>query len=350
MSDLVAAFGDYRRDDITARSWRNEQYILRRMVAHIGDKQIGRVSDIELEDFVRAWRSGGVSRLDGTPGETLSAGGANNVLFSVRQLIRWSARRGYCRGDLVDGIKTQKENPRRNFLRLSATELLEMVVSAKHPRDRAILAAACNTALRGKELADLKIGWLDMSAQSLFVMITKTGDTDYMPLSLEFYREMSAWLDYYRDVTGISELPGDWYLFPTKSRDVFDGCDENKIAIKRPGIIQPERRLSVPPSTIAQRALRAIGVESMEREGMHTIRRSVARLYFDACSNDRGYSSALRETMALLHHKSVATTERYLGLSVELASRDDRLRGKSFLGAMVTPTGNVTPLRRTGSL
>jgi len=63
-------------------------------------------------------------------------------------------------------------------------------------------------------------------------------------------------------------------------------------------------------------------------------------------SSDVGYDAALRTVSAMLHHKSSATTEQYLGLSSERKRRDDRLRGRPFLSALVS-TENVVPLRRT---
>ena len=69
-------------------------------------------------------------------------------------------------------------------------------------------------------------------------------------------------------------------------------------------------------------------------EGIHTIRRSVARIYFDLLA-DEGYDAALRATMVLLHHSQSSTTEQYLGISRERAKRDASLTGKPFLSDLV---------------
>jgi hypothetical protein len=62
-------------------------------------------------------------------------------------------------------------------------------------------------------------------------------------------------------------------------------------------------------------------------------------------SSELGYDAALRTVSALLHHSNMATTERYLGLSSEKKRRDQTLKGRPFLTAMVS-NENVVPLRR----
>jgi len=75
---------------------------------------------------------------------------------------------------------------------------------------------------------------------------------------------------------------------------------------------------------VVQQALAALGLPT-KHQGTHTIRRAAARHFFDSMSSDVGYDAALRTVSAMLHHKSSATTEQYLGLSSERKRRDDRL-------------------------
>ncbi len=101
------------------------------------------------------------------------------------------------------------------------------------------------------------------------------------------------------------------------------------------------------PSQVVQEALRKAGYPT-KGEGVHTIRRSVARAYFDQ-ETALGYDGALRSTQALLHHADGATTEGYLGLTHETKRRDQILLGKSFLTALVgTSDAEVVPMPARG--
>ncbi len=81
------------------------------------------------------------------------------------------------------------------------------------------------------------------------------------------------------------------------------------------------------------------------QEGTNTIRRRVARAFFDSMADDQGYDAALRTVSALTHHSSSATTEHYLREpSSERKRRDERLGVQPFLAAVIQ-TAEVLPLR-----
>jgi integrase len=338
ISVAIRDYSDSRIDDISPIAHRDECYLLQRFLRHTGDKQLGRLTALDVERFFRDLRRGDVATLDGRGSRPVGASQHNVARSRVRGFVAWGHRHGYCRGDLADGVRIAPLPPRRKFLRLNPTQLLALVEQPAHPRDRGMIAVAINTALRGKELRDLRVGDPDLDSERLFVTVTKTAESDWMPISSDLDAELRRWLTWYAEHVDGS-LRDDWYLFPARRRDTFVSR-----GVRRQGCLDPERRMSTHPSTVVHAALAGIGIEETAREGMHTIRRSVARIYFDACSADMGYSNALREVMALLHHRSVATTEKYLGLDVERAARDRRIAGKPFLTSMTT-TENVVPLR-----
>lgn len=76
-------------------------------------------------------------------------------------------------------------------------------------------------------------------------------------------------------------------------------------------------------------------------EGVHTLRRSGARAMFDALC-DRGYDGALRKVQAMLGHAKSATTERYLGISL-----DEMMLLEEFAGQPLYPCEptNVVAIR-----
>ncbi len=98
------------------------------------------------------------------------------------------------------------------------------------------------------------------------------------------------------------------------------------------------------PERVVHAALARVGLPT-RHEGAHTIRRAVARHFFDSLvATDLGYDGALRTVSALLHHSNAATTETYLGLSSERQRRDNRLRRQPFLTALIDRS-NVVPFR-----
>jgi site-specific recombinase XerD len=138
-----------------------------------------------------------------------------------------------------------------------------------------------------------------------------------MPLSAEAWEAMREYMAWYEAM--YKGLEPDWYLFP--ARWVGNG---------KMGFWLNTERPIVKMAAIVQKALIAAGHTIEKGEGVHTLRRSVARIFFDkACAS--GHDAALRMTSSLLHHASTQVTEGYLGLQHERLTRDEVLRGKQFL-------------------
>jgi hypothetical protein len=91
---------------------------------------------------------------------------------------------------------------------------------------------------------------------------------------------------------------------------------------------------------VVKRALAKLGWEDVKGEGIHTVRRSVARIFFDAAEAEESFHEALLGTMRLLHHDRAETTLRYIGVDRQTLARDRFLRGRPFLTrlAHVPPT------------
>ena len=80
---------------------------------------------------------------------------------------------------------------------------------------------------------------------------------------------------------------------------------------------------------IVQQGLNGVGLPT-RHEGIHTIRRAVARAYYDSLKTE-GHETALRKVMVLLHHSNQSTTEVYLGVTAERQFRDESLRGQHLI-------------------
>ena len=226
--------------------------------------------------------------------------------------------------------------------------LLRLLDAAENERDRAYMAAAINTALRANELLALTIGSVDLEGGWLHVVITKTQEEDLVPITSDLDTALRRWLTTYASEVD-RPLRSDDLLFPARRGNVYrwyldDGGQ--RVRGRAPASWCPEKRMTH-AQRVVQSALRAVGLPT-KGEGTHTLRRAVARAFFDSMAHEVGYDAALRTVSALLHHKSVATTELYLGLTSERKRRDERLRGRPFLTAM-TEEDNVVPLHGSAS-
>jgi integrase len=222
---------------------------------------------------------------------------------------------------------------KRERLRLSPQELIELPSHTDNQRDRTLIITAANTALRAGEIGRLRVGDVDLAGGWLRVKIEKSYLEDIMPITKELDAALRVWLTYYSDQSG--HLEQGWYLFPSRGpgRNVYTRTGGQQHATHEHGALKPNEPIAK-LALIVQRALRTGGHSIEPGEGFHTVRRSVARAFFDA-NVDRGFDAALRATSALLHHSSSQVTEVYLGLSSEKLHRDDVLRGQEFLTAMV---------------
>lgn len=250
----------------------------------------------------------------------------------------------------MDGVRKAAPDPRRDFLRLTADELSACLDACDHPRDRVLLAAAMNTGLRSSEIIALQLQHFDLSHGEIYTTIFKGKVSDYVPITADLDTELRRWLTFYEAECGpFNSSTGHYFMFPAKRPDYFTGKIVDGKRQQDIGPLKPTSKMSQ-PQLVAIKALKAIGYsdEALEREGLHTFRRSVARIYFDLAAQE-SYSNALEETAALLHHKSMRTTELYLGLDAGKHRRDGRLKGKPFISAMTSKTDNVTPLRPASS-
>ena len=240
----------------------------------------------------------------------------NKCRQRVAGFLGFCVRRGWLTQDLLSEVRPRRV-VQRERLRLSAQELRRLIETAENPRDRAMLAVACNTGLRASDLVALRIGDVDLDQGLLRVHVQKTGKLDHLPITSDLDAELRRWLTWYaeRKIARSGDL-----LLPALAYRVRRG--------QAYGDPEPDHRLT-PPARVVHRALVRIGVPATSSEGFHTIRRSIGRIVFEQAS-ESGHDAALRITAALLGHSSVATTELYLGLSHDRVNRDDLLKGRSL--------------------
>jgi integrase len=342
IDEAVECYLQLRKAKFSHDTWVNDRSQLTRLARALNGLQVGSITPERMEHFF--YGPGGLV-------EQMVPASFNKVLSRVDTFFAFCRRRGWIKGDPLGEVQRLPVT-RRERLRLSVPELVRLPDKASHPRDRGVLAVACNTALRAGEIADLRLRDVDLDGGWLHVRITKSHLEDQMPITLELDRELRLWLTFYAAHVA-APLGPDAYLFPAKApgrwrsaaqADPRESVHENG-SVYVHGDLRPDLPIRK-PAEIVQRALRASGFEIGPGEGLHTIRRSLARAYFERESAN-GNDVALRATAALLHHSSTQVTEHYLGLNHEKVRRDRSLRGKSFLSALADEA-NVLPLRKEG--
>lgn len=294
--------------------------ILKRLAASANDCQVGSLRAQHLEHLF--YGPGGLSE---TCGRTTLGKYRGDLLA----FLSFCQRREWLSHDpafLLGGIAEKSTRSTRNRYRLGAGQLLALLEYAPEPRDRALLAFVTNTACRISEALSMRVRDVRLDVGDLHVNIIKTHEEDAMPITADLDRELRRWLSHYETHAG--PLARDAYLFPAMTSGRFAKGGGHDARTYR-----PDARINNP--ALIFRAVAASANVALEPgDGWHTVRRSIARIYFDAAS-ERGHDRALRETSALLHHANTQTTERYLGIGPEKLTRDQVMRGQAFLTALV---------------
>lgn len=348
IADAVEDYLTYRRSRFADTTVTQEGYVLRRFAEAIGNIQIRHLHADHVTDWF--YGSGGLMQAhvtrDRRAREPIQASTHNYYRNRLASFFRYCAQRGWLRDDLLREV-TPMTMLRRERLQPGPRKLLDLLDVAATPRDRAYIAVGINTALRSNEMLRIRVRDIDLAAGSLFVTISKTNEEDVLPVSADLDGELRRWLVTYQKDLG-RRLDSDDFLFPARRGGRYQWhreSDGTRERTRTPQSWAPDRPMTH-AARVVQEALAAVGLPT-RGEGSHTLRRGVARAMFDDLTTQVGYDAALRTVSALLHHKSAATTEHYLGLSSERQRRDEALRGKPFLSRMVDRDANVLPLRST---
>lgn len=341
--DAVEEYLGYReRKRYSQKTMGADERLLRKFGKDMRNIQIRHVTQTHVSDWfygpggLMGPHTGGQYGGKILPG--ISPATHNQYRSRLKVFFDWMSKRGMTRVDLLEDVGVLPV-PTKVRQQPKPGVLLDFLDSAVHPRDRCYLALAMNSALRSSEVIRITIGDVDLERGYFKVTTSKRSQADHMPITSDLDGELRRWLTVYEQEAGRPLMDSD-YLFPNISAPLFDHYvtnDEGKrVLLRTVRKVTPNVALGLQRTQdIVHRALRAAGLPT-HYEGTHTIRRAVARAYFDSMRGSVGRDNALREVSALLHHSNSSMTERYLGLSAERDSRDEALRGKPFLSAMVT--------------
>lgn len=306
------------RSGIRPNTVKNDRQALSRLLAVTGDTPVDQIGPADLDELLNGMLAS----------HRYAPGTVNATQSSLSAFFRWCRDRGHTppHHNPIAGRRyvPQQELPK---LRIPIHDFPAVIEAAERPRDRAYMAMGLFTMLRQSEIVTLRVGDLDLTGGKLAVTIWKTYQADILPVTPDFRPEMVRWVEAYQDECG--PLDPNWFLVP---------------AIKPSGFQEFRLDPTAPISRSAdlvRRVLERVGYTA-DRVGTHVLRRSAARAVFEERAK-AGYDSALRDVSAWLHHRSVTTTEIYLGLDQDRAARDKHYSTEPMYPSLAGE--NVIPIR-----
>ena len=220
--------------------------------------------------------------------------------------------------------------PKNDCTRLSIEQFPMLLDAAENPRDRMLCALGLYLFLRTSEATSLQMKNVNLMEGTITVTVHKTHDADIMPISSELDKELRRWFTWYTKTVG--PLEPNYYVVPVRNKGGY-ALSRGAISPARP-MIHTERHI--------RKALVRMGWPTDEgRIGMHLLRKSGARCFFDEL-NEQTIDGALKIVQAHLHHASVVMTEKYLGLTVDRVIRDRILKGQPMFPSL--SDANVVPI------
>lgn len=298
----------------------------------IGDLQTANLTEVHFDRAFARWSA------DNMPATY------NKKLIHMGQWLEYASRKrqlgSSTRYDLLSMVERMTVTPRRR-LYLTAADLTALMDACAHPRDRIYLAMAIHTGLRSSEIISLTLDDVDLDGGNLYVLRHKTNTRDVFPITQDLDAELRRWLVHYTEMIGA--LGNDFLLVPAKSTPTWDNSVYPAVPNMAGQRLRPHARIQN-GHTILQELLRRAGYP-IAQEGLHTIRRSVARLSYDhLLTIGEARDEAVSIVQATLGHASPDITLQYIGVERGRERRDSVMRGKPFLSAMLGDQTNVKRL------
>lgn len=298
-----------------------------------------------------AWRAQR-NQATGRQGMPLSAAYLNTEIQTLRTFFQWAARSIGFKGDPLghlDPLKTVEVD----HLRIPPERFAEFLDAADSPVSRWLAAVGLYTMARAGEIRSMthaRLAPLPDGSPGIWIRRTKNGTLDHIPMVLELQEEYDRWMSYYRKHLarqGIFSIEPDFALVPAYK---FGGDH-------RPGIPKWFNVYQSPARAdrLVNRIFEKMGYDTTQT-GMHTLRRSAARAWYNDLHDRQVAGEVLPDTpirmvMALLGHAKQSTTEIYIGLAVSRAARDSVMIGRRMFEHRTGPaTPAVAPVARLHSV
>lgn len=319
LTDAITEYLDSRRArGIKKATVINEKVVLGQFLAANGNLLVKNLTSVHVDRYFTS-----------RPG--LAASTWNRNTAYLRGFFKWCRARRYVPKDFdpLEGVSLRKVVP-RDFIFLPVDRFIQLLDSAKNPRDRAVCALGLYSFQRASELNrltwdDIDDTHADPKQWRIAVYRQKTEDRDWLPLCQELRDELHRWRLAYG--ASVGEVPrGHWYVVPAFKPGNWTQDENRRLALASPLELNPTRRYSQPQKAV-QHALSMMGYTTTKHEGAHTLRRSGGYALYQELAWERGHDGALRIVQSMYGHASLATTERYLRLTLERKRRNDMLAG-----------------------
>jgi integrase len=257
----------------------------------------------------------------------------NTRLANLRVFFEFCRQRRYLRRDHDPtlGWRTVRP-PQLDRLRIPVVEWPRLFACTRNPWEHVSLAVGLYLFVRASELKGIQLKHLHLSDSTVDIYRVKTKQWDTMPISSELdghLRDHLTWL------ASHGFVDPEHFLLPARARQ-WERDPVTQQFLPGTQSIDPTRGLPSPWKEI-QQVLQRAGYTIGPGEGMHTLRRSGARAYFDSLLT-QGYDGALRRVQAMLGHANSTITEMYLGLNLDRQARNNDLAGQPMFPQLSTPT------------
>ena len=334
LGDVIDRHLNYVRGSYTRNTAHASEQTLRQFLSTTGNVQAKGLAPRHAERFQSQLLQQG-----------MKPNTVNSRMSRLSAFSKWAVANRYIKAPIVTTVRTIPV-PARPRLRVPATEFATLLEHAERPDHRITVALGLYMFLRAGEITTLRVRDVDLDEGTVSVVVHKTNDWDDMPICYELDQELRRWFVEYAKDLG-RPLKGTDFLLPAhRGFTGWHGRPET-------GNFDPERSVQRPFHHV-QRVLEKAGYPIIEDgksngEGCHTLRRSGARVLYDALIEGRiggdlaARDDALRQVMSSLHHKSIQTTEHYIGLERDRQKRDKSIKGVRLLPELAT---GVTSIRR----
>lgn len=323
LSDAIDDYAALRSSqDYSKRTLRNENGVLRRFLSINGNIGVWHITErhaIRYLEEASKTRQANTLQMD------------HSTLNRFFEWARRTHRMPMDRDPMALMRRPRMTKRERNRLGVGQFAHLLDTAGGDDPRNRAVVAVLLYLLIRDQEAADLRVGDVDLDSGFITVRVTKSHQEDRMPICAELDAELRMWLTHYAESSGA--LHPNHFLLPTRRVVGSIKGDGGKFTGHEMVYVPTERVRQL--GRVVKPILEAAGFPVVDHagraagEGAHTLRRSGARALFDSLA-ENGYDNSLRIVQSMLHHSSIAQTERYIGVTADRRSRDEILRGNQM--------------------
>jgi integrase len=257
--------GEYLEVKAEKRSLKRDRVSFRQLLPEFQHRDLREISPQDVEAYARKRK------------KSVTGAAVNRELALLRHVLNIAIARGYLETNPARGVRRFQEAPPRYKYLFSEAEMHRLIAAAA-AHLRPILWLAFGTGLRKGDVLGLRWRDVDLERGVITLWMQKTG----APLEIPVLPMLGEMLERMRAAAGGSD-----YVFPGQGPG------------SRLGDVKTAFRTALRVSGLAGRGYR-----------FHDIRRTFATMLYN-----RGVS--LVKIQRLLGHRSVTTTERYLGVKFE---------------------------------